>query len=225
MSNQSHRLLCLTCGEKKFHTIRYQIDQSTAELRDESESDSINTTGESYGYYQIIMCLGCRTISFRQYFESQNSDNEIFGIQLFPERDGENYISPVEFKNLPQKVDKLYQQAIKSFNFKMPILCAAGIRATIEGVCMKHEITGNNLKEKINGLKEKGFISKLEVQRLHLLRFLGNEALHELETPSFDELRSAIKILNHLLEGMYDLEQEANALNLNTALRRRKGTQ
>ena len=47
---------------------------------------------------------------------------------------------------------------------------------------------------------------------LHSIRFIGNEAAHELEAPSPDELRLAISICEDLLNYVYELDYKAYRL-------------
>jgi hypothetical protein len=41
---------------------------------------------------------------------------------------------------------------------------------------------------------------------------LGNEALHELTKPQPEELQIGIKIIEHILENIYELPSQANEL-------------
>jgi len=55
-------------------------------------------------------------------------------------------------------------------------------------------------------------INKVNADILHELRFLGNEALHELTKPQPEELQIGIKIIEHILENIYELSSQANEL-------------
>jgi len=66
-----------------------------------------------------------------------------------------------------------------------------------------------NLEGKISWLREKGLLTKTNAEILHAHRYLGNDALHALEMPSVDELRLAIEIVEHVLVGLYMIEDKA----------------
>jgi hypothetical protein len=50
------------------------------------------------------------------------------------------------------------------------------------------------------------------VTNLHSLRFIGNEAAHELAAPAEEELRLAIEICEDLLNYLYELDYKAHQL-------------
>ena len=60
---------------------------------------------------------------------------------------------------------------------------------------------------KIDKLYSKGFLSKAETDRLHAVRFLGNDSIHEIEVPTEDKLQSALVIIEHLLSNLYLIDK------------------
>ncbi|MEX0712559.1 MAG: DUF4145 domain-containing protein, partial [Pirellulales bacterium] len=65
---------------------------------------------------------------------------------------------------------------------------------------------------RINGLAEKGSISSQQAATLHQIRFLGNDAAHELYQPSARNVSMALDIVEHLLEQVYEQPAKAKAL-------------
>ena len=47
---------------------------------------------------------------------------------------------------------------------------------------------------------------------LHEHRLLGNSALHELSVPEKQPLATALNILDHVMEGLYNLQAQADEL-------------
>ncbi|MBK8995707.1 MAG: hypothetical protein IPM35_08165 [Myxococcales bacterium] len=99
--------------------------------------------------HQVIRCLGCERLSFRQAsWCSENVDPdtgepEVYET-LFPSRvktrapmDAERYV--------PADVSRMYFETIQVFNAGARVLTAAGIRATVEAVCIDRGCTGSNL--------------------------------------------------------------------------------
>jgi hypothetical protein len=177
--------------------------------------------------YQIIECLGCEAISFRK--ESFDRDaydyqteSHIIEVELFPGRDV-HYRVIKNYFHAPDKVQHVYKEAINAFNNNLPVLCAAGLRAVIEGICNEEGLNieesnneGKITKKEIWGLEKKiarlfssGYLTKQHAQTLHELRFMGNEAVHQLDPPSTKALLLAIEIIEHTLDNLYEIGVKA----------------
>lgn len=186
--------------------------------------------------FQIIQCGGCDELSFRTLYSDaqiqQQSDVETIYIQeLYPKR-GPNSIPIKSFNNLPLNIKEIYRETIDAFNNEQIILCCGGLRALIEGICLDKLIKGilkknkkgkdflqDNLEGKIEGLAEKGYLTKDNATSLHELRFLGNEALHELTKPSIAEIKLAIEIIELTIENIYEIQHKAKTLKRQKANR------
>ena len=75
-------------------------------------------------------------------------------------------------------------------------------------------------KDESPGFRKKGLLTHPSAQALHEHRYLGNTAVHELARPSAEELKSAIEIVEHVLEQLYELPEKAEELR--RAIARRK---
>lgn len=205
------------------------------EIVDNSEKDGWWETHK----YQIIKCEGCDTLSFRKLYndvqQSQYSDyGESWTQEVFPKRT----LTSLPIKTLlttPSNIIKIYRETIDAFNNDQSILCAAGLRAIIEGICNDKSIAGGdcmttegkkvfskNLNGKIEGLFAHGFLTKSNSEILHELRFLGNEAVHELASPASNELKLAIDIIEHTIDNVYELNHKAKRLKAEIAKRSKK---
>jgi hypothetical protein len=51
---------------------------------------------------------------------------------------------------------------------------------------------------------------------LHAIRFLGNDAAHEIKEPNQSDIRVALEIVEHLLNTVFILERKAARLDLST---------
>ncbi|MDR2756366.1 MAG: DUF4145 domain-containing protein [Planctomycetaceae bacterium] len=224
---QIESVLCGRCHRKTNHKILF------SEQQDYGNDEIVGTYK-----YQVIQCQGCDTISFRK-LES-NSENyapetgepDVFET-LYPERIEEknatNIIEWRSYNELPPKVNGLYEETTRCFSQGFRILCAAGIRAIVEAVCQDKNIKkgtvtikdksgktktkiSSNLEGKINNLAENDILTKSNADILHSLRYLGNEALHELEVPSTEELSLALGIIIHILDDIYKFPLQKKAL-------------
>ena len=195
----------------------------------------------SNSVWQIIRCKGCDIISFREYWETDFDWNpetqEVNGIEtIYPKITKDSY-APKTLFYIPLKLRGIYRESIDSFNLNNFILCAAGLRAIIEGLCSDKGIKSGlvlitkgkddgkikrrrTLQGKIEGIIEKNHLTKEHGNILHEFRFLGNEALHVLSPSTKDELKIAIGIIEHTLENVYELSIQAS--NLKSKISSRK---
>lgn len=211
---------CNTCKREQAHTI-------VAKHTETFDDDYNHVSGKTH--WEVVKCGGCRECSFRKEFWcSENYDDEG---REYPTIDCYPLPFPLEVKDLrcvPRKIREVYKEVLKAFSNDAYVLCAAGLRAIIDGICSHQKIrTGpvkvktkagykvqrrKDLRAKIEGMLERGIITKSHRDILHQHRYLGNEAVHELECPASDELGIAIKIVEHTLEHIYELPETAAEL-------------
>lgn len=84
------------------------------------------------------------------------------------------------------------------------------LRATIEAICNHENIQGRDLNTRINKLVTNGFISKDDASKLHAIRFIGNDAAHEIKAPLNNQIIIALKIIQHLISTKYAMQDEIN---------------
>lgn len=164
--------------------------------------------------HMVVKCCGCEQVSFLQ----RTYDYEI---SFFDEQTDE-WITPtsddiypkeikgtLSAKNFPLVVKKIYKESCQAYRDEAYTLAGIGFRATIEAVCNDQSIQGKELSTRINYLASNGLISKKDSARLHSIRFLGNDAAHDIKVPTKDALEAALVIIEHLLSTVYILDQES----------------
>lgn len=223
--DQAIKIRCAMCNRATEHRIKMSFDRNVSESYPEHDywvgwSDD----------YQIVQCQGCKTISFRHvswHSDAEMPEEGVSGIteRLYPKRDA-SAITPKSYENVPLKLHRIYAEVIDCFNNECLILCAAGLRGMVEGICANMSVKDgpitvpvkgggtevkrfDNLVGKIAGLCEKEILTKSSAERLHEHRYLGNDAVHELMRPTADELRLAIEIVEHTLEQLYEIPEKA----------------
>lgn len=218
------KIFCSVCRRETNHDI---LKEEKRQIHD----DEVEVV--FYDEWQIIQCRGCEDISFRH--ESSNSHDydpddgsPYLTIKLYPIR-GKDILPIKGYYNAQPNVRAIYRETIDAYNNGQYLLCAGGLRATIESICNAEEIKdglvdrtkpggptkivrSKDLMGKINGLHEKGLITKKQAEILHEHRYLGNDALHSLDTPSKKSLRLAIEIIEHILDSLYELTDKAEEL-------------
>lgn len=160
--------------------------------------------------YSIIECQGCDNISFLYTYgdetmvEIGNQGKEIYHT--------DDFIYPFCLKQgaeinekqyLPESIKQIYTETINAIKAESYILAAGGFRAIIESICNYLKISQGSLEQRINKLHNNGHLSKGESNRLHSIRFLGNDALHEIKTPKENHIYILLDITNHLLENLF----------------------
>ncbi|NDP62959.1 DUF4145 domain-containing protein [Polaromonas sp.] len=212
---EKFKAFCATCKTETNHVVAQSIDTTGSEVihygPDENDIDSIDWSDG----YQIIQCIGCDTFSFRhknwfseaQEYYGPDDHNDGTTTVLYPQR-SKDILNAKDFYNAPKNLRAIYKEVVNCFNGDSPVMCAAGLRATIEGLCAEHSVTDgpvdvtkqdgtvevkrkDNLEGKISGLCEKGILTKQNAEILHEHRYLGNSAVHELSRPAEADLRLA----------------------------------
>ncbi|MEQ1110892.1 DUF4145 domain-containing protein [Acinetobacter johnsonii] len=197
---------CNECDKNTNHTILAQHDWR-------SEPDDYTYAQ----YHQLVKCLGCDNVSLRV---------EDHDIESAFHTDHDGWHVPIKIKNYPKKlqnhkkidndylipklVRNIYSEVLLTLQEDAKILSSLGLRACIESVCNHLEITGGNLAIRINKLATAGYISKKDAERLHAIRFMGNDSAHEIKAPKEASLKIALEIVEHLLKSVFILPEQAN---------------
>lgn len=200
---------CRKCSRITKHDILYVI----------STKSDISWFNEQHTY-QTLQCRGCENIGFRYKFEDFDDIKESNGKtthltthQRYPTAIAGhrelNYLYAA-----PELIRKVYRQTITAYAGDALILAGIGFRATIEAVCNHLEISGNSLEKRIDQLFKGGHISSSDKRRLHAIRFLGNDAAHEIREPKKNDLRVALDIVEHLINSVFILEHRAKGLDV-----------
>lgn len=224
-NKKSHkcRELCINCASSTNHEV---IANHFIKWEQEVSPDHYNSfTIDGTDDYQMIKCLGCDCVSLKHisfFSEDYDPTDEGGGAKsvLYPKRN-KHTISMRSFPELPPELKRIYRETIDCFNNESYTLSAAGLRMLIEGLCTELGVKdgptdncnrNNSLYGKINGLAEKHYLTNSDAQELHQHRILGNEAVHNLSQPSMDEIRLAIKIVEHTLSATIEIPKLHKAL-------------
>lgn len=223
---QIYQIFCLECRRPTRHLVTVSLEKN-GEAWNRSEEWSVDWTD----HYQILECQGCSTITFRHanwFSENQFFDDDGIVERLYPLRkDGS--LAARSYQNVPTNLRRIYSELVDCFNAESNTLCAAGLRALVEGVCAQQGIIDgpveipakgggmqtvrkDDLRGRINGLHEKGLLTEASAQTLQEHRYMGNSAVHELTRPSDVELKLAIEILEHALDALYEIPEKAAQL-------------
>jgi len=165
--------------------------------------------GETF-IYRLWICMGCERAVLQEEYTNNAMPEDFADFEYYPER-SRKFLVPKPYSKLKPTLRAIYREAIACYNSNAPILCAAGLRALLEGICQDKRIKGKNLKAKIEGL-QKHLPNKNIIRNLHHFRFMGNDAVHELAAPKSNELALAIGVIEDLLNFFYELDYKASQL-------------
>ncbi|MRG98618.1 DUF4145 domain-containing protein [Polyangium spumosum] len=226
---------CCRCGGLTNHTVLRE--ESRHRTQDKEPDLSVEFATEQC---QIVACGGCDGLSFRRVVTcSEDYDQEtgmpVETVEWFPSKpvavESEASLPIRRFPHLPETPKRIYRETVGAFNNELYTLAAGGLRAAVEAICLDNGITEgpveevdksgapvvrrkSNLQGKIGGLAEGELLTKKHADVLHAHRYMGNEALHELEMPDPDDLKEAIEILEHTFTTIYELKHRGDALKL-----------
>lgn len=113
---------------------------------------------------------------------------------------------------VPALIQNIYKQSVAAYAAGSSIIASMGLRTTIEAVCNHLKISGASLEKRIDALFKNGHISSSDKKRLHGIRFLGNDAAHNIRNPPATELRAALEIIEQLINSVFILEMRAKGL-------------
>lgn len=199
--------------DKKFHCEKCKGIRNHAILFEKIiEGDDSDNFSWFYKYL-VIECSGCENISFVKIYgdtemitcindEGYSNYDYYYDTFIYPPL-LENGCEIEDVCSLPYIIQNIYKETINAFKYKSFILTAAGFRTIIEAICMELDIKATDLGKKINQLHTKGHISKTESNRLHAIRFIGNDSLHDLDVPKEDQLIVVLDIINNLLINLF----------------------
>ncbi len=212
---------CSRCGaEPRNHQVVCEHTESWEDQNGDISGSSV---------YQVVKCMGCETIRFRQSsycseaVDWETGKWEEYDVRLYPDSIHEHH-HPEDHSSFPEDVAKMYVETIMCFNAGASTLAGGGLRAIVEAICQHEKVPGKNLKERIDELVAKGYLAKNQADLLHEERYIGNDALHEMKTPSKQDLEDGLKIVEGLMNAIYVLPARAARLKARRATGQPPGT-
>jgi DNA-binding Lrp family transcriptional regulator len=196
---------CGSCDRDTKHEIIFSVKEP-----DDDYSDRL---------YQIVECCGCETKSFRKVIIDYHNAYQIDEDEWKVPEDISSYPAVLKghqalpgIYRAPRLVREIYGQSLDAIKNQFNVLAGIGLRATIEAICQERQVRERNLDAKIDKLAKSGFISKNDADRLHAIRFLGNDAAHEIQATELEGLLAALRIVEHLIVSVYILDKDADGI-------------
>lgn len=115
-----------------------------------------------------------------------------------PREEGYLSLDSFDIPQLQQEVSECFKEALFAWNRRALTTSAVLLRALVEKACKDEGIKGN-LEEKIDELPVPDGLKT----SLHGIRYLGNDAAHELIRPDESTAREALDLVASLLQMIY----------------------
>lgn len=204
---------CASCGHQSrnhrvlHEKVKHYEDEDGPPLYDE--------------YHRLVECMGCETIKYviiaLDCYSGEESD-----FKVYPDTPGNTQRRVAAIGNeitdddgntlIPDSVWKMYKETIEALNVGIRTLAGGGLRAMVEAICLDNEIKDGNLQNKIDELAKQNLLTKAQAELLHEERYLGNAALHEMATPSYQDIEDGLGIVEGLINTIYILPSKAKRL-------------
>lgn len=208
-AHMSKHIFCNKCGNETNHICKGEHYRDFPNVNQDGSLAFMERLG-----YRFWVCAGCERGTLEEYYIFDLTDDESRAAvdeHYLPERTL-LHVRAKEFKQLPKKLTSVYLETLRAYNNDLPILCAIGIRALLEGICADKSIAGTSLETRVGNMVS--ILPESIVSNLHSIRFIGNEAAHELASPATADLRVAIEICEDLLNYLYELDYKAHHLSI-----------
>lgn len=205
-NTQYVKCYCDTCESETNHAIKATVE--------------VTSPDEEYWWhcdYSIVKCCGCGTVSF---LTATTEEGEVeyneYGEVSYPTRYKtfpyhRRFAKSIrDVWSIPRNISKIYKETINALNNECFLLAAAGFRVIVEAICIENKIEGKSLETKINNLCKKGIITKNDRDRLHSIRFMGNDSVHAIKEPDKRQIRLVLDIIHNMLNGLYVLTKECD---------------
>lgn len=211
------KTFCPPCSQKTNHEViheyyKHYTPQNTPEMGIDSAE----------GTWQIVRCMGCESVSFREFWLTSEDYHPIRGPEGTEKRYpsvGPDDLYEQRYTLLPERIRRIYQEIISTYNNGNVTACGGLIRSIIEGIAnecadsfnlldIKKVPKGMGIIEwKVSRLVEHKILSESHGDILHESRVLGNLAIHELEAPKQKELRKLIRIIEFTLNLVFEISE------------------
>jgi hypothetical protein len=163
----------------------------------EDEYEYYNPQPDQGYNYELLLCLACKKVTLREYFEHDFLDPEDIKVETLYPPQGVNLFE------LPSLIQMAYEAALKARSIDANAY-AILLGRMLEGVCEERKVKGENLIDKLKVLAEKGEIPENLMGVAHGLRKLRNIGAHELlEGLSSDEIPILDALSRAILEYIY----------------------
>lgn len=197
---------CNTCGGERNHEL----------LHAEKTSWSDDETGISGGdKYETLKCSGCENVKLRH--TSWFSEDEQESVNYFPAsifRRNPEWFSQLWLELGPEDefVEQLLKEIYVALQHNLPSLAAMGVRSLLEKVMVSKVGDQGSFVKNISEFESRGYVSRIQRQRLEAILEAGHAAIHRTYKPSKKDVITLLDLTEHIVETVYLHEAKIDAL-------------
>lgn len=200
------KIYCNTCNTETNHELR---DKSVCQIVTDYDPDTNyrSPLGWEDYEYRFWVCRGCDSAVMQELYipvhTEEYAESEFYPIRKTVSRQVKHYWK------LDRKLSVIYKEVVHSYNNQLTTLCAMGLRALLEGVCVNLGVTdeiARGPEEKIGVLEENKLIPVHLLDSLLSFKFIGDQAAHKLHPGDLQEMNVAIEIMEDILNYIYEFE-------------------
>ncbi|MFT5094824.1 MAG: hypothetical protein ACI93T_003667 [Porticoccaceae bacterium] len=207
------RVACATCARQ--HNNHRVLHEVVNRFSDGPEGPPL-----SKEYHRFVECMGCESLKYVMSRENLTEVDSFYSgetdFRVYPDLPGVVPKRNAGFDSgeaeFPANVWKMYSETLQALNAGIRTLAAGGLRATVEAICLENGLTSGSLAKKIDELAAQNLLTSAQAELLHEERYLGNAALHELETPASHAIEDGLQIVEGLMNTIYILPMKAARL-------------
>ncbi|HLF72091.1 MAG TPA: DUF4145 domain-containing protein [Dehalococcoidia bacterium] len=202
--DERKRLFCNACRRPTWHKFRWterkelELVQAPGYTEDET--------------WTIWECSGCESLVAEVELDAPYLTEP--EITYYPGRTLE-LAERKRYRHIPKRLGAIYDEIIEAFNRRSWTLCAAGLRALLEAVCVSIDpkAAGPRMSfpQKLASLES--VVPGKIVANLSNFQFLGNQALHELKAPNPADLALSIEVLEDVMNVVFELDYKSANLS------------
>lgn len=210
---------CAACGhQSRKHRI---LHEKNVHCFDDPDGPPINEE-----FHRFVECMGCESVKYVSSIcdlQGEYDEGE-YDFKVYPDAPGkvQKKVGAItDDEHIPKSVWKMYKETIDALNADIRTLAGGGLRATVEAICINNGIKTGSLQDKIDELSKRNLLTKTQAELLHEERYIGNAALHEMETPSFRDIVDGLGIVEGLINTIYILPIKAERLKIRREARKK----
>jgi hypothetical protein len=203
-----------------FEYQKVELAEDYPRERDAPECDYID-----FYTYQTLECCGCGDVSFRLRYcfgQRVQHDDDLFDEDLFDDTYYPPRVwrkKPVWISKLPDELRSLLDEVYTALQAGSRTLATMGARSVLDMVILERVGDRGSFKRKLEAMVAEGWVGLHDKDILYAALNAGNAAIHRGHIPTDSELTTVMNIVEHMLNSIYILPDDANRLRQNTPQR------
>jgi hypothetical protein len=199
---------CNTCLTETKHEV---VARRTKEYVDFTQ-DGAQVVFHAKDTFEMLQCCGCESIALKRYY--QGDDDPEGSTEYYPPRVSRRkpeWMNGLVFWHARDLLD-LLREIYTALHSGSTRLAMMGARAVVDMVMLQKLGDIGGFKEKLGKFETQGLIGRKDREVLEAALDAGHAATHRGHCPDAKQVNQAMDIVEHLVQAVYVLGKEAEAL-------------